>query len=103
VPVFVDAYGETRETARSIAGDMHDWIFQHPLIEVYDWTDPANPVASDMTIEFEYLEGPLTPQAALGATDLKKHWKVIKVMANVFYIPDYYPPGGYGFAYLGGY
>lgn len=91
VPVYVDIYGESRELARSVAGDMFDWIFRHPVIRVQDWTDPANPVdTTDVTVEWENLEGPLTPQLAASAMDFKRHWKVVKVEAHVFYLPDFY-------------
>jgi hypothetical protein len=88
--VFIDVYAESRELAKSLAGDMHDWIFQHPIIRVQDWTDPLNPLPSDVTVEWEDLEGPLTPNVASSAVDIKKHWKVIRVTAHVYYIPDFY-------------
>lgn len=90
LPVFVDVYAENRELAKSVAGDMHSWIFKHPVIPVRDWTDPDHPVESDVTVEWENLEGPVTPAIASTATDIKRHWKVVKVEAHVYYLPDFY-------------
>lgn len=89
-PVFLDIYAESRELARSVAGDMHSWIFKHPVIPVQDWTDPQHPVPSQVTVEWENIEGPITPQIASTATDIKRHWKVVKAEAHVYYVPDFY-------------
>lgn len=107
-PVFIDIYGEQRELAKAVAGDVHDWIFRHPLIRVQDWTDPSNPQPTDVYVEWENIEGPLTPAISFTATDIKRNWKVVKVEAHTYYLPQFYDrpavvPGIYQTSYSNSY
>lgn len=88
IPVFFDVYGDNGSVAVSIADDVRDLVSRGQIISVYDWTDPSNPVKQDDYIEFERVVGPERPQASIGSTDFRKHWRVVKGIARVYYAAD---------------
>lgn len=88
IPVFFDIYGDNGSVAVSIADDVKDLVSRNMAISVYDWTDPNNPVEQSDYIDFERVVGPERPAASIGSSDFRKHWRVVKGIARVYYSAD---------------
>jgi hypothetical protein len=90
VPIFVDIYGAKISISVSIADDVRRLLTDRAL-PLFDWTDPANPVAMDTSyIEFERVIGPRQPMAAAAASaDLKRNWRVVKLTAVAYFASDF--------------
>lgn len=85
--VFIDVYGTKGSVAVSIAEDIRDSIDFEKSISVYDFTDPTNPVEQLDYITFERVIGPERPPASVQSQDFRKHWRVVKATARVYYTP----------------
>lgn len=85
LPIFVDVYMELGSISMSIAADVKDLVTREKAMFVSDYTNPTSPVVSDELLYFEDVLGPEKPPAATVATDFKRHWRVVKMIAHVYY------------------
>lgn len=85
-PVFVDVYAENNSMAVSIASDIKQ-LLKHTVIPVTDYTGTPTPHPTEY-MEFESVIGPERPPASIGATEFKRHWRVVKAIAVVYFVPD---------------
>ena len=86
IPIFVDVYGEKASIALSIAEDVKEQLSYGRVLPLLDWSDVQGPVVVDGAyIELENAVGPERPQASQVSQDFRRHWRVVKVEAHVFY------------------
>lgn len=86
LPVFIDIYAENHSLAVSIASDVKR-LLKHKATPVVDYTGTPTASATEY-IEFESVIGPERPPASIGATEFKRHWRVVKAIAVVYFVPD---------------
>lgn len=85
IPVFIDIYGEQQAISTAIASDIKD-AFTNRTITLLDWSqNPPTPV-DGVQIELTDVAGPERPQAAVGITGFKRHWRVVKAMTTTYYL-----------------
>lgn len=85
LPLFVDIYGQSGTLSICMAQDVKSLITRNKVIPVTDYTDPNNPVESAELLYFENVYGPEKPNAAALATDVRRHWRIVKAMCQVYY------------------
>jgi hypothetical protein len=83
--VFVDVYGANQSVAVSIASDVKD-VLEDAGMPVIDFilTQPSSErilVDKDSVVVEK-------PDAASGATDFRRYWRVVKATATVYYVPS---------------
>lgn len=85
-PVFIDCYGANQSIAASIASDIKT-LLEDRYLYVRDFTtDPAGVETSEQ-IELDKDDVTVErPGAAIGATDFRRYWRVVKTSARVHYI-----------------
>lgn len=88
LPLYIDIYGATGTLSICMAEDVKSLITRNKVIPVSDYSNPTNPVDSDELLYFENVVGPEKPQAAAVATDVRRHWRIVRAMCQVYY------PGG---------
>lgn len=84
-PVFVDIYGANQAIALSIASDVKT-LFEDVAMPVTDFSTVV-PGPSEEYLQFDKDDVEVErPTAALGATDFKRYWRVVKALAVVHYV-----------------
>lgn len=87
-PVFLDVYAEKHAIAVAIASDVKELITRGKQLKVMDWSSGVGVETTDY-IEFENVVGPIKPEsAAMSTGNVRRHWRVVKAMAVVYYTPD---------------
>lgn len=87
-PVFVDVYGENQSIASSIASDVKR-LLEDAYMPVLDFTSQVNGVATTEYLELDKDDLLVErPDAAAGLADFRRHWLVVKAMAQVHYVQD---------------
>lgn len=84
-PLFVDVYATNQSLAVSIADDVKDSLNHDMSIPLYDWTNPSAPVQQSDYITFEKVFGPERPPVSVASNDFRRHWRVVKGLATVYY------------------
>lgn len=87
-PLFVDIYGANQSIAASIASDIKTLLEDH-YMPVLDFT--TNPAGVPTTEQIELDKDEVTverPNAAVGATDFRRFWRIVKSTVVVHYIED---------------
>lgn len=83
-PLFVDVYGENATIARAICSDVKS-ILNDLYLHVIDFT--STPTQTDEYIEIDKSTViHETPPASFGATDFRKHWRVVKAIATTYFV-----------------
>lgn len=88
LPLFFDVFTERSSLSVSVASDIKDLVTRGKAIYVKDWTDPANPVQVSELLYFEDVVGPEKPEVASVSTNFRRHWRIVKAMAKVYYGPS---------------
>lgn len=88
LPAFFDIYSGDHSTSYSIGDDIRGALRYQPIVPIYDYGQDPPELSTDY-IEFDHVIGPNEPLAASAAvsTDFKRHWKVVKATARVYFTP----------------
>ena len=87
-PVFVDVYGANQSIAASIASDIKS-LLEDRYMPVLDFVTSATGTPTSERIELDKDDVSIEkPDAAAGAQDFRRFWRVVKTTARVHYIQD---------------
>ncbi len=87
-PLFVDVYGANQSIAASIASDIKQ-LLEDRYMAVLDFSASSAGVATAERIELDKDDVSVEkPDAASGAQDFRRFWRVVKTTARVHYIED---------------
>jgi hypothetical protein len=87
-PLFVDCYGASQSIAVSIASDIKTLLEDRYMVVRNFTTNPLG-VATTEQIELDKDDVSVErPSASLGASDLRRYWRVVKTSVRVHYVQD---------------